>query len=46
MTIYVGYSRVFSGGEDVTPRADGSFSVSFPDFKLEFTINGAGYVEE
>lgn len=34
------------GGFAVTPRADGPFSVSFPDIKLEFTTDSTGYVEE
>ena len=47
LTIAVGYSYYRnSNREDITPRADGPFSVIFPDFKLEYTINSAGYSEE
>lgn len=34
------------GDFEATPRADGPFSVSFPDIKLEFTTDSTGYMEE
>ena len=43
----IGYEQEFDNeGNDITPRADGPFSVTFPDMKLEFTTDSTGYVGE
>ena len=43
----IGYEQEFDNeGNDITPRADGPFSVTFTDMKLEFTTDSTGYVGE
>lgn len=46
MLAIVGYNQsTHMDGTDVTPRADGLFSVTFPDLKLEFTSNDPSGIE-